>query len=155
MKSPKRIRMTRSPWRVDHPDAVVVARPGVLGNPFRIIASLKPRGCAQRWCLTDSTGQYSLATYQGRARAHVCAVEAFDTWLTTGRLLQFGTLPSISTTRILHTLEPARESVWSQMDHLRGRDLACWCPLDLACHGDIYLRIANVMPQTVPTGRDR
>jgi hypothetical protein len=27
--------------------------------------------------------------------------------------------------------------------HLRGRDLACWCPLDQPCHADMLLEIAN------------
>lgn len=26
---------------------------------------------------------------------------------------------------------------------LKGRDLACWCPLDGPCHADFLLRIAN------------
>ena len=26
---------------------------------------------------------------------------------------------------------------------LRGHDLACWCPLDQACHADVLLEIAN------------
>ena len=26
---------------------------------------------------------------------------------------------------------------------LRGRDLACWCPLDCDCHADVLLEIAN------------
>jgi len=26
---------------------------------------------------------------------------------------------------------------------LRGRDLACYCPLDEACHADVLLEIAN------------
>jgi len=26
---------------------------------------------------------------------------------------------------------------------LRGKDLACWCPLDRPCHADVLLRIAN------------
>jgi hypothetical protein len=26
---------------------------------------------------------------------------------------------------------------------LRGRDLACYCPLDVPCHADILLEIAN------------
>lgn len=26
---------------------------------------------------------------------------------------------------------------------LRGRDLACWCPLDAECHVDVLLEIAN------------
>jgi hypothetical protein len=28
-------------------------------------------------------------------------------------------------------------------DQLRGHDLACYCPLDLQCHADVLLRIAN------------
>ena len=27
--------------------------------------------------------------------------------------------------------------------HLRGKDLACFCPEGLECHGDILLRLAN------------
>lgn len=26
---------------------------------------------------------------------------------------------------------------------LKGKDLACWCPLDKPCHADILLKIAN------------
>jgi hypothetical protein len=26
---------------------------------------------------------------------------------------------------------------------LRGRDLACYCPLDVVCHADVLLEIAN------------
>lgn len=28
-------------------------------------------------------------------------------------------------------------------DELVGRDLACWCPLDQACHADVLLEVAN------------
>jgi hypothetical protein len=26
---------------------------------------------------------------------------------------------------------------------LAGRDLACWCPLDMPCHADVLLTVAN------------
>jgi hypothetical protein len=26
---------------------------------------------------------------------------------------------------------------------LRGKDLACWCPLDKPCHADVLLELAN------------
>lgn len=26
---------------------------------------------------------------------------------------------------------------------LRGKNLACWCPLDQACHADVLLELAN------------
>jgi hypothetical protein len=27
---------------------------------------------------------------------------------------------------------------------LRGKDLGCWCPLNLACHADVLLKWANI-----------
>lgn len=29
------------------------------------------------------------------------------------------------------------------ISELRGKDLACWCPLDQPCHADVLLEIAN------------
>lgn len=29
------------------------------------------------------------------------------------------------------------------LEGLRGKNLACWCPLDQPCHADILLRLAN------------
>lgn len=29
------------------------------------------------------------------------------------------------------------------VQELRGRDLACWCPLDQPCHADVLLEVAN------------
>lgn len=29
------------------------------------------------------------------------------------------------------------------LDGLEGKDLACWCPLDQPCHGDVLLELAN------------
>jgi hypothetical protein len=30
---------------------------------------------------------------------------------------------------------------------LRGKDLACWCPLDQPCHADVLLELANGLPR--------
>lgn len=38
--------------------------------------------------------------------------------------------------------EHARRILWN-LPALRGHDLACWCRLDQACHGDILLDFAN------------
>jgi hypothetical protein len=40
-----------------------------------------------------------------------------------------------------HALDPARAA--RARHELKGRNLACWCPLDEPCHADILLRIAN------------
>jgi hypothetical protein len=29
------------------------------------------------------------------------------------------------------------------IEKLRGKDLACWCPLDRPCHADVLLELAN------------
>ena len=31
----------------------------------------------------------------------------------------------------------------SWLEPLRGRDLACWCRLDEACHADVLIELAN------------
>lgn len=31
----------------------------------------------------------------------------------------------------------------AQIGQLRGKNLACWCPLDQPCHADVLLEIAN------------
>ena len=31
----------------------------------------------------------------------------------------------------------------SDVAELRGKDLACWCPLDEPCHADVLLELAN------------
>lgn len=33
---------------------------------------------------------------------------------------------------------------------LRGKNLACWCPLDQPCHADVLLELANPPPLTPP-----
>jgi hypothetical protein len=38
---------------------------------------------------------------------------------------------------------------------LRGKDLACWCPLDRPCHADVLLELANAPPPAPPQIEDR
>ena len=54
------------------------------------------------------------------------AVERFRFWITSGGLSLFGVPP-----------QP------TEIRQLRGKDLACWCPLDSPCHADVLLRMAN------------
>lgn len=39
--------------------------------------------------------------------------------------------------------EMRRAWMLEHLDDLRGRDLACWCPLDQPCHADVLLELAN------------
>lgn len=33
--------------------------------------------------------------------------------------------------------------IYRDISELRGKDLACWCPLDKPCHADVLLELAN------------
>ena len=39
--------------------------------------------------------------------------------------------------------ETHRQYVLENISQLRGKDLACWCSLDQACHADVLLELAN------------
>ena len=36
-----------------------------------------------------------------------------------------------------------RAVILASLHELRGRNLACWCPLDAPCHADVLLEMAN------------
>lgn len=60
---------------------------------------------------------------------HADAVADFRLWILEGGY------PQIPTGRP-PTIDEIRAA-------LRGKDLACWCPLDKPCHADVLLEIAN------------
>ena len=40
--------------------------------------------------------------------------------------------------------EMIESNLWKSMKkELKGKNLACWCPLDQPCHADVLLKIAN------------
>jgi hypothetical protein len=34
-------------------------------------------------------------------------------------------------------------SLYEKLPELKGKNVACWCPISQPCHGDILLEIAN------------
>ena len=40
-----------------------------------------------------------------------------------------------------------RERLTELMGHLRGKNLACWCPIGSPCHADVLLELANAEPE--------
>jgi len=116
-RQPRRIQMSRKhPWRAEHPDAVIVARPSKWGNGFQIVR-VHASGP-----FDVMAGDVFYGQHTGVESARRQAVALFR--LTHERLIN---LPDADDIR--------RE--------LRGRDLACWCPLDQPCHADVLLEIAN------------
>lgn len=61
------------------------------------------------------------------------AVKAFEDWLS-GDPWACG---------YLDVYEARRQAILDSIKELRGKDLACWCPLDQPCHADVLLRVAN------------
>lgn len=115
---PKRVQMSRQrPWRVEHPDAVIIARPSKWGNPVKIEGA-EPN-------LTVSVNGFPAwedkFTTMAQARSH--AVRAYR-W----QLLNH---PNV----IGYTPGEVRAV-------LAGKDLACWCKTTDPCHGDVLLSIA-------------
>lgn len=115
---PKRIQRQRTKgWRMP-PNAVYVGRPTIWGNPF--------------WHAEKFHGvELSLALFRNTAQGiwdpsvvkdvPLTYYDEYHEWLR----------------RIRHHPLEVMQS------ELRGKDLACWCPLDKPCHADILLELAN------------
>lgn len=109
---PERIQMSRRhPWRPEHPDAVIVARPHDWANPFVIGGE----AVVEVKSIYEPDAHYAHVADVDRQ----FAVDLFRWWVTT------------------------RPALMAQIrEELAGKDLACWCPLDQACHADVLLAIA-------------
>ena len=114
-EKPIRIQRKRSKgWKVP-PDTIYVGRGSSFGNPFR-------------------ADECRAAGYSGTdAEISERCVEAFRGWL--GPFWRNNWDGRVS--------ELARESLFKNLHKLRGKNLACWCPLDQPCHADVLLELAN------------
>jgi len=112
--TPRRIQRQRTKgWRMPE-GAVYVGRPGRWGNPF------VPGAIADR----RRRGVIEQITITSPAHA----VTLYRDWLTNPHGAY-----------ITGYAPPAPPDI----AELRGRDLACWCPLDQPCHADVLLELAN------------
>lgn len=116
---PKRIQRKRTRgWRMP-PNTISVCRSSVFGNPFIV-------GCLLRD--TNRTGI-----------TQKMAVDLYRTLLTTPELIA-NELFAANTMLLRH-------GILENIHLLKGKNLACWCPLDQPCHADVLLEIANNIPQ--------
>lgn len=99
--------------------AVYVGRPSKWGNPF----------------VADVDGQNSHDYFHVLSAG--LAVQMFRKTIETG----WSSIPAFKWPK---GKIPAH---WTTIEdvkrELRGKDLACWCPLDQPCHADVLLEIAN------------
>ncbi|KUO53162.1 MAG: hypothetical protein APF82_00815 [Sphingomonadales bacterium BRH_c42] len=113
---PIRVQLRRvKGWRMP-PNTVSVARPGPFGNPF-IVSECREAGFVG----TD------------RELAARC-VAAFEAWAFS---------PYWRNNWDGEQSEAARTKLLSLLPGLRGKNLACFCPLDQPCHADVLLKHAN------------
>ena len=130
----KRIQRKRTKgWRMPE-GAVYVGRGSRFGNPFRV-------------------GSF----YWDRSWFHDCpfpTVEhetpAFMRWgaglLGDAAAIHCNPIPNATKAVALFRRYVAyNNDIWDleAFQPLRGKDLACWCPLDQPCHADVLLEIAN------------
>lgn len=158
---PDRIQRQRTKgWRMPE-GAVYVGRPTIYGNPFHLNtphALMRMPGAADR---------NAEAEYEGRISAHGARHDYFHPGgeVTRCTVRYMTPAESVEHYRRLLTgdLTPAMRSAGHRpglrghnrgrgayrvteadvVRDLRGRDLACWCPLDQPCHADVLLSIAN------------
>jgi hypothetical protein len=117
VNGPQRIQRKRvKGWRMPG-DAVYVGRPTVYGNPFRVGVPF----CGP-----------TIRTVQSPAEA----VDSFRAWVA------LDTLDPLCWDRDLIVAHVHLAAALERSD-LRGRDLACWCPLDQPCHADVLIELAN------------
>lgn len=95
--------------------AIVVARPSRWGNP------VTKESFDDVQAILAASGRSPLP---GTWRQH--AAKCFDGWIG-GEIPELGEPPSVD----------------SIVAELRGKNLACWCPLGECCHADVLLGLAN------------
>ncbi|MGO1078318.1 DUF4326 domain-containing protein [Inquilinus sp. CA228] len=116
---PKRVQLRRTKgWRLP-PGTVVCGRGNGnrWGNPWRV--TYEP---GNGWCVLDPD-------WVARPRRHFCSSRAVAHRFAVWRYRRWAQSP---------LSWPARNTA-----ELRGRDLACWCGAELACHVDVLLELAN------------
>lgn len=125
-REPIRIQLRRTKgWRKPA-GTVVVSRPSRWGNPFTVVAQRR-QGTAPRWGVFDSVRLLSL--WDSKRLAAADAVDHYRQAMLEHR--------------------PGTPSLHDVRHELRGRDLACWCPLvdergaAVPCHADVLLDLAR------------
>jgi len=139
MSAPYRVQLSRKKgWRKPE-NTVVVARPSKWGNPFTIGSFKQVRGGRREFSVNLMLGAQPYIQFEHNART--IAVEEFR------RLMA---LPRPIDPRDLPWWLIERQTVMiDNLNTLRGKNLACWCPLTdadgnrVACHADVLLEIAN------------
>lgn len=146
MSRPARIQLSRRKgWRKPA-GAVVVARPTIWGNPFSVAEYGRELSVAlyRGWILGGDDAGIWAAT-----RALIGDDEELlervdrDAELALERLGRRAKGRGQLSLNGIGRPDFAGPTKALAREFLRGRDLACWCPLECACHADVLLELAN------------
>ena len=111
------------------PDAVST---GEVKKETQIIAIYGKGGIGKSFTLANLIeAGYS---QHDREKDRAFLVECFRTWMKNGGNSEFWSGP---------TSDERYRKITDRIAELRGKDLACFCPLDKPCHADVLLEIAN------------
>jgi hypothetical protein len=119
MREPKRVQRSRAKGARLEPGAVCVSRGTRWGNGYKV--SPHPRGWRVEWPNGETV---RIHTDIDKARAHAAQLYEKD-------------LAAIASMDVLG------DQLRDDLETLRGKDLACRCPLDSPCHADVLLALAN------------
>jgi hypothetical protein len=139
MTTPIRIQLSRAKgWRMP-PNTVKVDRTTVFGNPC---TCQRPHGCSKspefEWQEWGDTPEQA---------AHLrCCVDVFRHYVETGLAGAPTTTGRFNFAMEASSGYPNRTKLIERLSELRGKNLACWCPLDAPCHADVLLELANQEP---------
>lgn len=139
VRIPERIQRRRTRgWRMPA-SAVYVGRPTVFGNPAVIEATGATSGWAP-WLIYAGDVGPRIGTARTQAQARAVAVDHFRRWLASEHGI-VGRGPDMHHETRAYVAQ--HDALVDRLHELRGRDLACWCPLDQPCHADVLLELAN------------
>jgi len=114
----KRIQRKRTKGWTMPENAVYVGRPTRWGNPWSV------EKCQNSGLFIPE-------------KCREVVVNEYRCWLTLNRS------PNSEHHGFYYTIQAKREWILSHIHELKGKDLACWCPLDSPCHADVLLELAN------------
>ena len=137
MTAPKRVQRTRLKGGGMPAGSVLVARPTIYGNPYLVVKVPE---------LTCRVGPGVRSQWRNGTHWHTVWPDG-QTWCFETRALAAERAVELHR---LHTGPMGNYEIEdADLEWLRGKDLACWCPLDLPCHADTLLEFANT-PQETP-----
>jgi len=140
---PIRIQLSRRKgWRLP-PNTVSVARPTKWGNPERVVLD------EMRWdgeSYDDAGEPIEHGPWLCLGRGSTFPPEplkSFNGWWFASRIEAVGKAVAMFRFRLTTDITSCRLAIADELAELRGKNLACWCPLDQPCHADVLLELAN------------